>query len=118
MSTSHYSKAHADLTSPSRTDDYPEIPEASGLSRQCRPAQTDVGSQTMRIPLPITYSNSRRVRRSKALWLFLAGLSLALIDGIALALCADLPVESVVIAALSMLTGLFVTAVAFTLVKS
>lgn len=83
-----------------------------------RPAQTDVGSQTMRIPLPITYSASRRTRRSKALWLFLAGLALSVIDGMALAICADLPVESVVIAALSMLTGLFVTAVAFTLVKS
>jgi hypothetical protein len=117
MSTSHYSKTHADVTSPSRTDDYPEIPEASGLSRQCRPAQTDVGSQTMRIPLPITYSASRRTRRSKALWLFLAGLALTVVDGIALALCADLPVESVVIAALSMLTGLFITAVAVSLVK-
>lgn len=117
MSTSHYSKTHADLTSPSRTDDYPEIPEASGLSRQCRPAQTDVGAHTMRIPLPITYSASRRVRRSKALWLFLAGLALTVVDGVGLAFYADMPIESVILAALSMIAGGFITAVAVSLVK-
>lgn len=117
MSTSHYSKTHADLTSPSRTDDYPEIPEASGLSRHSRPAQTDVGSQTMRIPLPITYSASRRVRRSKALWLFLAGLALTVVDGVGLAFYADMPIESVILAALSMIAGGFITAVAVSLVK-
>lgn len=83
-----------------------------------RPAQTDVSSQTMRIPLPIHYSNSRRLRRTRTLWLLMAGLSLTLIDGLALAICVDLPVESMVLAALSMLAGAFVTAVALTLVKS
>ena len=83
-----------------------------------RPAQHDVGSQTMRIPLPITYSASRRTRRCRALWLFVAGLALAIIDGIALAVWADMPVEATIIAALSMLAGGFVMAVAFTLVKS
>jgi hypothetical protein len=118
MSTSRYSKAHADVTSPSRTDDYPEIPAAEcRSSRYCRPAQHDVGSQTIRIPLPIHYSASRRLRRTRALWLFVAGLALTLVDGIALAMWADLPVESVIIAALSMLAGIFVTAVAVTLVK-
>jgi len=120
MSTSHYSKAHAahaDVTSPSRTDDYPEIHEASGLSRQCRPAQTDVGSQTMRIPLPITYSAARHRQRNKAVWLLLAGLALTVVDGVGLAFYADLPVESVILAALSMLAGGFITAVAVSLVK-
>lgn len=127
MSTSHYSNGnyepikssnpHPALISPSRTDDYPEIPEASGLSRHSRPAQTDVGSQTMRIPLPIHYSASRRGRQNKALWLFIAGLALTVVDGVCLAFYADMPIESVILAALSMIAGGFITAVAVSLVK-
>ena len=83
-----------------------------------RPAQNDVGSQTIRIPLPLEYSASRRLRRTRALWLLAAGLVLTLADGVALALCVDLPVVSMVLAALSMVAGAFVTAVALTLVKS
>jgi hypothetical protein len=65
MSTSHYSRRPEinNMTSPSRTDDYPEIPPVSPplpplppntkSHTHSRPACCDVGSGTMRLPLPL-----------------------------------------------------------------
>lgn len=73
-----------------------------------RPAQSDIGSDTIRIPLDTTPTNHRRHRRAAAnVWL-LVGIVLLLADGTAMAHFADSGVEAVIIALLTMPTGILV----------
>ena len=108
MSTSHYSRGiHADLTSPSRTDEYPE-PWADRRPRpsiqHSRPEAGDVGSETIRIPLPQHTPNSKPV---SGRGFVLAGLLLMLADGCGLAYFCDSFWEAVVFCCLTVPAGFF-----------
>ena len=71
-----------------------------------RPAQNDVGMDTMRIPITGIPENTRRHTRQVAnLWLGV-GVLILICDGIAMAHFANDAVEASIIAALSMPTGI------------
>lgn len=79
-----------------------------------RPAQTDVGADTIRITRLDNppQNTARNTNLTAALWM-LAGCLLLVCDGLALAHFANDPVEACILAALCMPTGLFVVAAAF-----
>lgn len=73
-----------------------------------RPAQSDIGADTIRIPLDGVPTNQRRHSRAAAnVWL-LVGIVLLLADGTAMAHFADSGVEATIIALLTMPTGILV----------
>jgi hypothetical protein len=132
MSTSHYSKSiqpvydHLDLTSPSRTDDYPEPgmdiktvahdwqdPLSHPSLAHSRPECRDVGSSTIKItdryPVP---ENTRRSTMPKLLALLAWGVALLLLDGCAIAHFADTSVEATIIALVTMPAAGFLIATA------
>ena len=108
MSTSHYSHGiHADLTSPSRTDEYPE-PWADRRPRpsiqHSRPEAGDVGSETIRMPLPAERSKPPLKRA----WFLMTAVLLLVSDGCGLAYFCDSFWESLVFCCLTMPTCGFV----------
>jgi len=70
-----------------------------------RPAQEDVGSNTIRIPLKTTQPKKHTITPS--VWLTL-GVCLLLADGVCVYKYADSPLESIVLALLTMPTGILV----------
>ena len=77
-------------------------------SHYSRPAQTDVGADTIRIPLTDCPPNAKKHTRLAAnIWLFV-GIVLLLADGTAMYHFADSPLEATIIAALTMPTGILV----------
>ena len=70
-----------------------------------RPAQEDVGSQTIRIPLASMPATKRSI--APTIWLAV-GICLLLADGVAVYKFADSPAESVILALLTMPTGILV----------
>jgi hypothetical protein len=107
MSTSHYSRSYTDLTSPYRTDEYPE-PWADCRPRSSiqhsRPEAGDVGAETIRMPLPTHIPKSKPV---SGRGFVLAGLLLMLADGCGLAYFCDSFWEAVVFCALTVPAGFF-----------
>ena len=73
-----------------------------------RPAQSDVGADTIRIPLPQVAPNRRRRTRATQLAWLAVGVMLLICDGTAVYKFADSPVESVILALLTMPTGILV----------
>ena len=73
-----------------------------------RPAQSDIGADTIRIPLPHIAHNSRRHTRATQLAWLAVGVALLLADGTAVYRYADSPVESICLALLTMPTGILV----------
>lgn len=73
-----------------------------------RPAQNDVGADTIRITLPqVAHNRRRRTLATQVAWLAV-GLALLLADGTAMYHYADSALESVCIALLTMPTGILV----------
>jgi hypothetical protein len=73
-----------------------------------RPAQNDVGSDTIRIPIAVCPPNAKKhTRLAATIWL-LVGIGLLLADGCAMAHFADSGVEACIVAALTMPTGILV----------
>ena len=73
-----------------------------------RPAQNDVGADTIRIPLSQVPLNRRRHTRATQLAWLAVGVALLLADGTAVYKFADSPMESVILALLTMPTGILV----------
>jgi hypothetical protein len=73
-----------------------------------RPAQNDVGADTIRIPLSQAAPNRRRRTRATQLAWLAVGVALLLADGTAMYRYADSALESVCIALLTMPTGILV----------
>jgi hypothetical protein len=80
-------------------------------SHYSRPAQYDVGADTVRITTAPP-NTRRRSSTTAALWM-LVGVLLLMCDGLALAHFANDVVEACILAALCMPTGLFVMACAW-----
>jgi hypothetical protein len=77
-------------------------------SHYSRPAQNDVGADTIRISLADCPTNTRKHTRLAAnIWL-LVGIVLLLTDGTAMYHFADSPLEATIIALLTMPTGILV----------
>lgn len=73
-----------------------------------RPAQNDVGSDTIRIPLDGVRKNTRRHSKlTIKLWV-LIGVAMLVADGTAMVHFADSPLEASIIAFLTMPTGILV----------
>jgi hypothetical protein len=72
-----------------------------------RPAQNDVGSDTIRINHRVAPNTRRRTRATQLAWLAV-GVALLITDGTAIFHFADSPVESVILALLTMPTGILV----------
>ena len=70
-----------------------------------RPAQSDIGADTIRIPLD---GVSKNVRRTNAQFLFCVGVLLLMADGLAMKYFAEGFGEAAIIAALTMPLGLLV----------
>lgn len=72
-----------------------------------RPAQTDIGADTLRINHRVAPNTRRRTRATQLAWLAV-GVALLLADGTAVYKFADSPIESVILALLTMPTGILV----------
>ena len=127
MSTSHYTKSS--ITSPSRTDEYPEPgmdiktvvsdwqePLSHPSLAHSRPESTDAGSQTIRfehcVPVP---ENTRRSTVPKLFALLAGGVVLLLLDGCAIIEYADSTVEATIISLVTMPAAGFLIATAMQL---
>jgi len=73
-----------------------------------RPPQGDVGRETIRLPVGDPHLSPRRPQRTAAAVWLLVGVGLLMADGCAMAHFADSAVEAVIVAALTMPTGIFV----------
>jgi hypothetical protein len=130
MSTSHYaSTSYNSITSPSRTDDYPEphmsemrsvLPawesplskaDRPSLSRS-RPECNDVGMDTIRIPLAAARNYHKAALRARYVALFALAAVMLMADGIALAVWTENVVEHYVFAALAISAELLLIACA------
>ena len=77
-----------------------------------RPAQSDVGGDTIRIPLDRIPKNTRRhTQLAQQIWFFV-GVALLIADGTAMHYFANSAIEACIIAALTMPTALLVMAAA------
>lgn len=77
-----------------------------------RPAQSDVGSDTIRIPLDRVPANTRRhTRLAQQMWFFV-GVALMIADGTAMYHFAESAIEACIIAALTLPTAFLVIAAA------
>ena len=72
-----------------------------------RPPQGDVGRDTIRLPLGDPHLRPRPQRTAATGWL-LVGIALLMADGCAMAHFADSVVEAVIVASLTMPTGILV----------
>lgn len=110
MSTSHYSRRdYDDIVSPSRTDQYPDAwadhhPRLRPSIQHSRPESKDVGSETIRLPLPLEKSKPPLKRA----WLLATGILLLLADGCGLAYFCDSFWEALIFCCLTMPTCGFV----------
>jgi hypothetical protein len=77
-------------------------------SHYSRPPQTDIGCDTIRLPLGEPHLSPRRPQRTAAAVWLLVGVALLMADGCAMAHFADSTVEAVIVAALTMPTGILV----------
>jgi hypothetical protein len=77
-------------------------------SHSSRPPQGDVGRDTIRLPVGDPHLNPRRPQRTAAAVWLLVGVGLLMADGCAMAHFADSAVEAVIVAALTMPTGILV----------
>lgn len=77
-----------------------------------RPAQSDIGADTIRIPLEgIPQNRKRRIRLAQQVYFFV-GVALLIADGTAMHHFADSVIEAVIIAALTFPTAALVIAAA------
>jgi len=77
-------------------------------SHYSRPPQGDVGRDTIRLPVGDPHLSPRRPQRTAAAVWLLVGVGLLMADGCAMAHFADSAVEAVIVAALTMPTGMLV----------
>jgi hypothetical protein len=98
MSTSHYSRIHTD------TDIKPYAPSRHPSIQHSRPEAGDVGSETIRIPLPPKQPKPPLKRA----WLLMTGILLLVSDGCGLAYFCDSFWESLIFCCLTMPTCGFV----------
>jgi hypothetical protein len=77
-------------------------------SHYSRPPQGDVGRDTIRLPVGDPHLTPRRPQRTAAAVWLLVGVGLLMADGCAMAHFADSAVEAVIVAALTMPTGILV----------
>jgi hypothetical protein len=70
-----------------------------------RPAQSDIGRDTIRIPLQSVPANTRRDNTTATIWLFV-GIIVLCADALAMRVFAEDAVEAVIIALLTMPLGI------------
>lgn len=69
-----------------------------------RPAQSDIGRDTIRIPLQSVPANTRRDNTTATIWLFVGIITLCA-DALAIRLFCQTPVETVILALLTVPLG-------------